>query len=227
MRYLYIDHKNIDTVIFDFDGTLAELNIDFDFMRQSIDDLLSLYGVDPSILKNGYILERMHEAEVLLKDLAIDKAKSFLSEAYAIIERIEVDAAVHGRLFDQTRELLAVLKRNDISTGIITRNCSRAVYSVFPDILTYCPVVICREDVNKVKPDPGHIIFALNRLCSSSHKAIMIGDHPIDIQTGRNAGTMTAGVTTGHYEKEDFITAGADIVLRHASDILANLITTC
>lgn len=220
MNHLTVNHEIIDTVIFDFDGTLAELNIDFDFMRKSIDRLIDSYGIDSRSLKNGYILEKIHEAESLLKTLLPEKAKVFLSDAYQTIEAIEVEAAQRGRLFAQTRELLSSFTRHDIRTGIITRNCSRAVYTVFPDILSFCPVVVCREDVERVKPDPGHLLHALNLLNASIRHSIMIGDHPLDIRTGRNAGTLTAGVMTGHFRKNDFIEAGADIVLNQASDIL-------
>jgi phosphoglycolate phosphatase len=48
----------------------------------------------------------------------------------------------------------------------------------------------------------------------------MIDDHPIDIKTGRNAGTLTCGVLTGRCQRNDFIEAGADIVLSNAADIL-------
>jgi phosphoglycolate phosphatase len=51
----------------------------------------------------------------------------------------------------------------------------------------------------------------------------MIGDHPLDIEAGRKAGTCTAGVLTGHFQKSDFLSAGVDLVLAQASDLL-NLI---
>ncbi len=57
MSILSLHSIIIDTVIFDFDGTLAKLNIDFDHMRRDIDHLISLYGVDHQRLQNAYVLE--------------------------------------------------------------------------------------------------------------------------------------------------------------------------
>jgi phosphoglycolate phosphatase len=48
----------------------------------------------------------------------------------------------------------------------------------------------------------------------------MVGDHPIDIKTGHNAGTKTCGVLTGRCKRNDLIEAGADIVLPQAADLL-------
>ncbi len=65
-----------------------------------------------------------------------------------------------------------------------------------------------------------YISLALARLGSAPEKALMIGDHPIDITTGRNARTLTCGVLTGRSQKDDFIAAGADMVLANAAEIL-------
>jgi len=223
MHYLSLDNQLIDTVIFDFDGTLAELNINFDLMRGSVAELMECYGVNYTGLANGYILEKIHEAESILLAHSPAKSQSFHLDAFMIIENIEVQAAGHGKLFNQTRNLLSTLGEHHIKTAIITRNCARAVFTVFPDLLTYCPIVVTRDDVNKVKPDPEHITYALNLLNAQNSCSIMIGDHPLDIQTGQNAGTMTGGVLTGNFQEDDFIKAGADMILEQASDILSHL----
>ena len=41
MSILSINHAVVDTIIFDFDGTLAKLNINFDQMRRAIIELVS------------------------------------------------------------------------------------------------------------------------------------------------------------------------------------------
>jgi phosphoglycolate phosphatase len=91
---------------------------------------------------------------------------------------------------------------------------------VFPDILSYCPVVVCREAVNNVKPHPEQLKKAIQILGSEAGSALMIGDHPLDIEAGRNAGTYTAGVLTGNNQREDFSQAGADLVLPEAAQVL-------
>jgi len=40
----------------------------------------------------------------------------------------------------------------------------------------------------------------------------MIGDHPLDIQTGKAAGVMTAGVCSGNSSRDELVLAGADRV---------------
>lgn len=211
---------NIKTIIFDFDGTLAKLNIDFHQMREAVGELILSYGIDGNELYKNYVLEMIRDAEISLNRLSSEKAAEFTQKAYAIIEKIELEAAENGELFGGTRELLNNLKSRNILCGIITRNCAKAIKTVFPDILSYCPVVVCRDDIKNVKPHPQHLNTALKKLESLPQNTLMIGDHPLDIRTGRNSGTWTCGVLTGRCKRDDFIEAGADLIFPQATDIL-------
>ena len=172
------------------------------------------------MIDSDFVLEMIDSAEIILNQRPVRTANKFIDTANSIIERIEIQAANNGELFDGTKELLESLKTQEISCGIITRNCAKAVKIVFPDILSYCPVVVCRNDVKKVKPHPEHLNTALNKLGSLPQNTLTIGDHPLDIETGRNAGTWTCGVLTGRCTRNDFIASGADLVLSQAADIL-------
>jgi phosphoglycolate phosphatase len=220
MAILKIKQSLIKTIIFDFDGTLAKLNIDFQEMREAIVKLILSCGITENELHTDFVLEMIDSAEAILMQRSERRAKYFIDTANSIIEEIEIQAANNGELFDGTKKLLKSLETQEIFCGIITRNCAKAIEIVFPDILSYCPVVVCRDDVKKVKPHPEHLNTALNKLGISAEYALMIGDHPLDIKAGRNSGTNTCGVLTGHFQKKYFIEAGADLVLPQAADIL-------
>jgi phosphoglycolate phosphatase-like HAD superfamily hydrolase len=66
MSFLSLRDKIIDTVVFDFDGTLAKLNIDFNQMRRVIDGLILRYGVDDQPLQNVHVLEKILEVQTIL-----------------------------------------------------------------------------------------------------------------------------------------------------------------
>ena len=220
MASLKINKSTINTIIFDFDGTLAKLNIDFKQMRDAVLKLISSYGIARNYLQTDFVLEMINTSKEILSKSSPQKAEIFTNKAIKMIEAMEIEAAINGELFPQTKELFTCLKLSGISTGVITRNCDKAIKTVFPDILSYCEVVVCRDMVKNVKPNPEHLNKALQMLNTSANTTLMIGDHPLDIQTGRNAGTYTAGVLTGHFRKSDFLNAGADLLLYKASDLL-------
>jgi phosphoglycolate phosphatase len=220
MPALQINNIPIQAIVFDYNGTLAKLNIDFDQMRRAVSELIYSYGVAAKDLPTDHLLEIIDYVVNILKVKSGKDAESFLHSAYEVIEQQEILAAHHGELFAETKDLLLGLSAAGISTGIITRNCAAAINIEFPDISSYCQVVICRDHVKNVKPHPEHLNKALRSLGSPARNSLMIGDHPLDIKAGKAAGTFTAGVLTGHFPEEDFRQAGAEIILARASDIL-------
>jgi len=220
MGFLKIRGNVVKTVLFDFDGTLAKLNIDFQHMRKEVLQIASSYGIGPNLLETKFVLEMINSVSDKLNHKSTRESENFKNEAINFIENMETRAAEDGELFENTKELLTFLKANGLSTAVVSRNCEKAIFLVFPDILMYCDAVFCRDKVANVKPHPQHLHTAINILQASPPRTLMVGDHPLDIETGRNAGTFTAGVLTGHHLETDFLKAGADLVLAEASDLI-------
>jgi phosphoglycolate phosphatase len=220
MGFLKIRGNTIKAVIFDFDGTLAKLNIDFQHMRKEVLKIALSYGIRPNLLETKFVLEMINAASEMLNLRSTRESDKFKNEAMNFIEDMEITAAKDSELFDKTKDLLFFLKKNGFSTAVVSRNCEKAVSTVFPDILLYCDAILCRDKIANVKPHPQHLHAAINILQVSSPRTLMVGDHPLDIETGRNAGTFTAGVLTGHHIETDFLKAGADLVLSKASDLI-------
>jgi len=115
--------------------------------------------------------------------------------------------------------MLHELRRRHIKVGIVTRNCMDAIKQIFPDIDSFCDVVITREFSTKVKPHPDHLLTALDALDTDAEFAAMVGDHPMDITVGKDVGVYTIGVLTGHSEADTLLDAGADMIIEKAVDI--------
>ena len=211
--------KKIRAVIFDFDGTLAVLNIDFSLMRERIFDLMRGYGIQDETIREKYLLEITDEAYQLLREKDPTGAEAFYQESHHILHEVEMKAAEEGRLIPGTEATLERLRKRGIKIGIITRNCEDAVRKVFPGIDDFCDVFVSRNSVKKVKPHPDHLTYVMKWLKISAEEAVMVGDHMIDIQAGRRVGMKTMGVLTGKTKKEEFEMAGADYVLKDASEV--------
>jgi phosphoglycolate phosphatase len=210
-------------VVFDFDGTLAKLNIDFAGMRAALLELIARYRIPSEGILSLHILEMIAAAEARLALHSPDEAPLFSQTAHALIAGIEIEAASAGTLFAGTKALLAELGHRSIRVGIVTRNCRAAVIKTFPDIDRYCQAVLTRDDAYRIKPHPEHLMTALSLLGALPADAAMVGDHPLDIQLGRETGTFTIGVLSGHSTREALFGAGADLILPDASHILNNI----
>jgi len=215
--------RRVKTFVFDFDGTLAELNLDFTDMKDRLLALAEHYGTDGHDLKGLLILELIETVRDLICSRDCRAAADFFTRAHRLIADMEMEAARKSVLLDGTVSLLSTLRKRGRSIGIISRNCRAALASVFPQIGNYADVVISRDETPHVKPHPDHLLGVLHLLDTPSGSAVMVGDHPLDIQLGRAAGTYTIGVLTGYSRRDALTASGADLVLNSARDILAIL----
>lgn len=202
----------LKTFVFDFDGTLAELKLDFPEMKRRLSSLAESCfapAVPPPFLP---VLEWLGWLEKSIQQSNGGADHGFRLRAMAMISEIESEAAKNGSLFPFTRPLMKTLLEKGIKTAIITRNCDSAVRVVFPDITEYCRAFFPRDHVISPKPDPAHLLLALDSIGADVQTAIMVGDHPLDIETGKAAGAMTAGVCSGSSCEEELLRAGADWV---------------
>jgi phosphoglycolate phosphatase len=212
--------KTWKAVVFDFDGTLARLNIDFVMMHAAVRDLPLCRAIPEEKLATLFTLEMIETVGALIAEKSKADASRFLKEAYSVVTEIEMEAARKGELLPDAKMVLAELKRRSIKTGIVTRNCRAAVLRVFPDVGRYADATLTREDSRNVKPHPDHLQNALGILGIPGKDAAMVGDHPMDITTARKAGCCAIGVLTGSADKTRLFDAGADMVLKTASEIL-------
>jgi len=211
--------RGIRAVIFDFDGTLAVLNIDFPLMRERIISLIRHFGIEERAIRERYLLEIIDEVYPMIREKDSSGAEEFYDKAHQILHEVELKAAEEGSLIPGAGGTLRTLRLWGIKVGIVTRNCEEAVRRVFPDIDDYCDVFISRDSIDRVKPHPDHLNSMLGALKVSGEEAVMVGDHIIDIQAGKKVGMKTVGVLTGRINREEFEKAGADYILRDVSEI--------
>lgn len=211
--------EKIRAVIFDFDGTLAVLNIDFSSMKDRVFRLMRRYDVEEGSVGEKYLLEIIDEVYHTLCLKGSVRAEEFYRRAHRILHEVEMKAAGKGKLIPGTKVTLEFLREQGIKVGIVTRNCEDAVRKVFPEIDHFCDIFISRDSTRKVKPHPDHLTAVTKGLNISAREAIMVGDHVLDILAGRRVGMKTIGVLTGRTKKKEFEEAGADAVLAEASEL--------
>ena len=205
--------------VFDFDGTLAILNIDFNFMREQVFDLIRRFGVREEMISQRHALEIIDEVHQFLRKTRPPVADEFYQTAHQILHAIEMEAAEEGGLLPGVEATLSSLKQMGFKVGIVTRNCEDAVRRVFPSINLFCDAFVSRNSVMNVKPHPDHLNAVMKVLCVSGEESVIVGDHVLDITAGKRVGARTIGVLTGRTKREDFEQAGADLVLKDTSEI--------
>ncbi len=208
----------IRAVVFDFDGTLTELTLNFTDMRKEVEEIAAKYVPREAVreLDGFYIIEMIYE----LERSAGREGRSFREEAFRKLRDLEVEAADGKQVYPYTRSVLRALRDRGIGIGVMTRNCMGALTKVFPDIEQYVDTIVTREDVPRVKPDPAHAAEVLTRLHAEPSEALLVGDHPTDILAGKTLNAGTVAVLTGRTGKNEFLKVGADQVVNDIRDVL-------
>jgi len=205
---------NLKGVIFDFDGTLVTLSIDFRKIKEAI-----LKRARESKLKipsaNLPILELLEE----IKRLNGKRGSEFYTEGHRILKGEELNASNYTCPREGALGLLKRLKEEGIKIGIITRNCREVVERVIRRCNIPYDILLTRDDVKKVKPDTFHIKECLRQLCLKKDEVILVGDHPFDIKAGKALKILSIGLKSSGIPEEEFFKEGADFVFDDIGEI--------
>lgn len=213
----------IKLCIFDLDGTTVdslrsiayfanETLSSFNIEPFDIDDFRHLAGGGAKKLMTNILTARSMDASIL-DDLVSDwlsryeKRPFYLTEPYPDID-----------------QMLAALKGLGIITTIVTNKSQRVAASII-DHAFGKPGVLIDASVSehpgmKLKPAPDELLNLCEKYSVSPIEAMYIGDHAIDMKTGKNAGVTACGVTWGFHARDELTAAGADIIADTPNDIV-------
>ncbi len=221
-RLPFLSHLSpaVEAVVFDFDGTLAETNIDFAAIRASLRGFFAGRGAWDEELSQRYILEMV---EAACARLSPGEAEATRTEAMEIVRRAELEACRDAQPYPGVPEALGTLHQRGYRLGIFTRNSRECCELILCRHPLPHSVLLARDDVANVKPHPEHLSQTLVRLDCPPERALVVGDHYTDVETARTVGAYAVGVLTTTGTRERFLQAGAVAVLDSVADLLAFL----
>lgn len=167
-----------DAVVYDLDGTLVRLDVDWEVVRQGLGDRLREQGVDPSPFETWELLSAAEDAGIG------DEAHEFIAEH----ERN--GAAVSRRL--PTADELDERRGDGVPVGVLSLNCEDACHIALAEhgLKDHVDVVAGRETTPARKPDPRSLQWVLNELGVDADGSVFVGDSDSDEVTAERVGTQ-------------------------------------
>ncbi len=202
-----------------------------------------LLDLDGTLLDSADLIMTAFEATVRENlQLSVDRAEILSMWSRPIRERFRILApgrdellaqdyirrylALHdarARLFPGIPDVLETLCQRGYAMAIVTskRRATTEVAVRRFELDRWCSVVIADEDVLRHKPYPEPILAAAERLGLPAADALMVGDSPLDIASGRSAGATTAAALWGTAEAPALLAEAPDHRLAAPRDLLA------
>ena len=209
-------NQTVKGMIFDLDGTLIAsyeaIYLGFEYAYEKM-------GVPPLSIEE---VKRVvgsgltHTFRDLLGEERVSEALRLFREKYEEVFR------EHTYLLPDAREVLQALHGKGVKLGIATNKLGRFSREIFRHFRMdhFFTVILGDEDVPENKPHPGIIYRALQGMALKKEEVFFIGDSPIDIQTGHNAGVAILAIPTGVTKREDLEKAGPTMILDRLTDLL-------
>jgi phosphoglycolate phosphatase len=185
----------IQLVVFDLDGTLADTQQD---LALSVNAMREHLGLGPLPLEavTSYV---GHGVTVLVKralgekasDGEVEKGLAFFLDYYAhhLLD--------HTLVYPGVREALESLGNRKLV--ILTNKPARFSREIIEGLglAPYFSEIYGGDSFPLKKPDPMGIQAVMSSLSIPAEKTLIVGDSDTDVLTGRNAGVWTCGVTYG------------------------------
>ena len=214
----------IEAVIFDLDGTLANFNLDYKALRSEVRSYLMRTGVPDSVLNiNESIFEMLTKAEIYVKNNGKpnETFEDIRSQALAIAEKYEMEAAATTSLLPVANEALKELKQMNVKMGLCTTSSEKSACFILHrfKIDDYFQIVVPRNKVKYVKPHTEQFELALKTLGARPQATIIVGDSTVDMQSAKELKAVAVGLTTGIASTKQLMSNGANYIITSLNDL--------
>ena len=208
--------NHVELIIFDLDGTLINSLKDISLSLNFALKKLGLKGLNEEEVR-GYIGSGVKR---LVEDVLGSPDASRVREMMSLFRmHHEKHLLDNTCLYSGVKEILQFY--NSKKKAIISNKNKEFSIAVLKGLRVekYFDIILGPDDAERRKPFPDPIFKVLSELDVTPCQALMVGDNPIDIEAGKNAGVFTCAVTYGFSEKIDLENAGPDFIIDDILDL--------
>jgi pyrophosphatase PpaX len=206
-----------EAVIFDLDGTLADtfttvmrnynqVMLDYTGRTWTLEEMLPHFGPPEDVIFNKFIQDDARQ-------------QAALADYYRLIEADGVEIKPFTGMRELLGELRVAGKRLAVFTGATTR--AGRIRLRHAGLLEFFDEVLGSDGLSNYKPHPEGLWRLLEQFKVAPQATIFIGDSPLDMLAGREAGITTAAVLWGAGTRESLEATGPDFLFEHPAQLSA------
>ena len=207
-----------DTVICDWDGTLADT-------RRAIVISFQKALAEANLKVTDEYIERrigIGAADTFRDIIRTTLGKTDESLVKHLVERkseLEIQLTSQVKLFAGARELLETLK-DKVKIGLASMNNRSVITHMVDafDLAKYFEVVLTGDSVSHSKPDPEIFLKTASALKSIPERCVVLEDSIFGVKAAKAAGMGCIAVTTGVYSRVELEKERPDLTVKTLKD---------
>ena len=208
-----------DLLVFDLDGTLIDSRLDLALAVNAAREDAGMGPLDHELIYsyvgNGapMLIRRSLGPEATGQQ--VDEALQFF---YSYYREHMLD---NTYLYPGVRESLDTFLADGKGLAVLTNKPVRFSQEIIKGLglAAHFRRVYGGNSFETKKPDPYGLNFLMDELKASKSQTLFVGDNAVDVETARNAGTATCGVTYG-LQPESFEEHPPDILVDHMQELV-------
>jgi HAD superfamily hydrolase (TIGR01509 family) len=209
--------QGIRLVIYDLDGVLIDSNkAILESFRRTMEEVGAPFKPDMILDRIGFSLHQ------IFLDTMPEEYHCRLEELRQIyIKHFQSLNIKYTRLLPEVAETLAEVKSRGFMQALATNKTVTEAQRILFElgVSEYFDLMAGFMTVEKPKPEPDMILYALEKLGVAPVEAVFVDDTNVGLTAGIRAGVQTIGITTGNNTLEQIQSVNPTTIIHRFSDI--------
>ena len=196
-KIIVTDDWEPEAYLFDFEGTLVTFEWNLTKGISIILNEIELIGYSMNLFDGSPSYVDIHKVASVISEQ--DDESTIMNVIAEVFDQFDVDALSRWKLYKDAKQTLNKLKNNGKLLGLVSNVGSKAINSAINklELDDIFEIVITRNHVSRLKPDPEGLLMAANSLKIDPDSILFTGDSYDDLGAAKAANMKSCYLSGG------------------------------
>ncbi len=199
-KIIITDDWEPEAYLFDFEGTLVTFEWNLTKGISAILNEIELIGYSMNLFEGSPSYVDIHKVASVISEH--DDESTIMNIISEVFDQFDADALSRWKLYKDAKQTLNKLKKNGKLLGLVSNVGSKAINSAINkhELDDIFEIVITRNHVSRLKPDPEGLLMAANSLKIDPDSILFTGDSYDDLGAAKAANMKSCYLSGGQDE---------------------------
>ena len=199
-KIIITDDWEPEAYLFDFEGTLVTFEWNLTKGISAILNEIELIGYSMNLFEGSPSYVDIHKVASVISEQ--DDESTIMNVIAEVHDQFDADALSRWKLYKDAKQTLNKLKNNGKLLGLVSNVGSKAINSAINklELDDIFEIVITRNHVSRLKPDPEGLLMAANSLKIDPDSILFTGDSYDDLGAAKAANMKSCYLSGGQDE---------------------------